>query len=335
LTTPANTVPKELNGRVLHAVYDLMVAPLTFDITQFAVFASLWAEAQGFRGVFFHVVLGPYDNEGNHVWRMQTPKDKTLSVPSKYQRVNTILAPFHNIVDNAVGGAVWYDRQDFMDTVTSKTPMHTMFPPNYQVNAPTTAVMYGQLYQYMAGPDGIMGDKLFRLSAPQWARDAVRGEHGAGYVLMKTRVSNNEEHRNSDRTMWENVARYLEDAGESVVWIDDTDSVPVEILMAMMEGSKLFISDAGGPSLLPFFNEGCKGANIFWQIDEDRKIDIAKEAGLTGLETTCRLLAIEDKGQPPQHAINPNLEYIWQQGLTCEFICEKVLDTLESKGSKQ
>lgn len=319
--------------KTLHAIYDLAVNPMTFDIQQFVSFAHVWARSQGFSDIHLHIVYPPYNTKsGGHMWRMATPKDKTLTPDEKYQRIETIMMPFWTCTDMCNGMSMWENRQDFYDIFCSKNTMAVMFPPNYQVNMPSSAVMMEALHGFTKGPDGKPVPQAIKdmicLRAPKWAVDYVERDEIdlAQTVFIKTRWSLNEEHRNSDNDMWREVEKKLMEKDYYVNWVDDGDHMPLPIMLAYMQQCAITITDAGGPGLLPFYTHGASGL-LFWQLQEDKKVDVAQ--GVDQREAIARLAGVEVNGQPPQ--ARDDLAYVWEDELTSGLIVERTLLALEKR----
>jgi len=323
--------------KTLHAIYDLAVNPITFDIQQFVSFAHVWARSQRFYDIHLHIVYPPYSSKlGGHVWRMATPKDKTLTPDEKYQRIETIMMPFWTCTDMCSGMSMWENRQTFHYVFCAKNTMAVMFPPHYEVNRPTSAVMMEALHGFTRDPSGKPVEKAIKdmicLRAPKWAVNEVERESVdlSKTILIKTRRSLNEEHRNSDIEMWEQVEHRLLEKGYYTKWLDDSTHTPLPILLAYMQQCAITITDAGGPGLLPFYTHGAS-CLLFWQLREDKKVTIAQDQGISQRESLARLAGVEVNGQPPQ--ARDDLAYVWEDELTSDLIVDRTLKALEKKGA--
>ena len=65
-------------NNTMYCVYDLAIAPITFDFMHFAVISEMARAANKFDYVHFVFTLN-----AERQWRMHTPKDKALSVEDK------------------------------------------------------------------------------------------------------------------------------------------------------------------------------------------------------------------------------------------------------------
>lgn len=126
-----------------------------------------------------------------------------------------------------------------------------VFPDGYTVNSPNRH--YGQDYHKYAEP--ILEASV---SAKRHIAKAIHGK----YVTITLRESTHWPTRNSNKSAWLDVARFLEKMGYVVIWVPDAESFganlysfDIDMRTALYEGAVLNLGINNGPTLsMPFMN---------------------------------------------------------------------------------
>lgn len=308
--------------KILNAVYDLSVNPLTFDVMNFLAISTMVMKINKMDGFHLHIMHGP--------WRKATPKDNFLNDNQRNLRVKTIIEPMARLCKYCVGYTVHKERTQIE---------HPTFPPRYDINSPTTNVLLRNVFPLIqharaaynlnaaAGYD-FLTDILD--SSPEYD-EIVRKHYPEPPVLATGRASTTEATKNT-KVDWGAVCE-----ATGAVWVRDTDevfgdravhpadnvlaSVDLEYRFALQKYAKLCVSDSGGPNFLPFLTRdtNCRvflSSETYDLVDNQ---DSKRRAMLMGLEF------IGDQWPYTQYGNN---KFEWYKG---ELTTDKVVDTIKTE----
>lgn len=302
----------------LYAIYDLSVAPVTFDVMNFFVVAHIWALRAGFAGYHLIFVLGAGGG-----FRNLTPKDRLLPDSEKIWRVWHMLIPHAGLARNCLGTTFVKDRAELALLMRAIHPKQ-VFPPDYTVEKPNQLFMLGQLFRLKPTVEEL---DVFHPSASALERIdewLARRTSGGRVVTITLRTSRAETGRNSRLDQWLPAARHIKERGFVPVIVPDTDlvtggvdesqfggltvcgiaAVDLDLRQALAHRATLNIADNGGPTFLNFFTGG---STLLCFLPVERLPAIV---GSGGIERMAELLGVEAGGDFP-HA-SALRRFVWR-----------------------
>lgn len=192
-----------------HVVYDLRVAPITFDFCTFLAIASLFMLANKMQ--FFDLSIRA------SAFRNITPREKTYSIKERIWRLNNLLLP--------VARQCTYIRnvQIVIDERSSVVPSNIAFPVGYQYDEPKTAPYATKIAIDLFARTGI-APSIFQASEEAVERLRVRFPRGT-FLTLNPRVARFDSSRNSNLDEWYALYKTLKVSGNRVVVIPDQDDV--------------------------------------------------------------------------------------------------------------
>ena len=312
-------------NETLFCVYDLAIAPITFDFMHFAVNCEMARAANNAKYIHFVFVLGP-----DRTWRMQTPKDGSLTTDEKMWRLKHILEPIARMTPEYAGHSVYLDRNEAAKELAA-LPGSLIWPPSYHINQPNSAFMLAQVVdiygQVKEKNEGITPGCLkpcpeaVRLARRWCDKQDVDVDH---MVTITVRQSAVEKERNSNLQSWLRFAREISKEGWHPVVMPDTEQVVIhdandlhdlkvywpgpvnlDLRVAMYHLAAYNLSHNGGPAALNFFLPGSK--YLQW-LPIDALPKVIEAEGEEGQE---RLLGLK-KGEDYEFAEGTK-KYVWEK----------------------
>lgn len=291
--------------KILPAIYDLSMAPVTFDFVHFLIWTELCRQELGYDST--HVVFVPGEN---YAFRKGSERDLTMSDNRKDYRLHNLLAPCTHLIPNCTFSILSYRgmAKAFLNE-------HTV-PRDYTLEKPHTPYLTKMMQVCNEA-----GNDLHVLKTPQFAVNTVSHLVGNKRVATITlRDSIFFPLRNSNLKEWVKVADWLESNGIHPVFIPDTEAVlegkipdvgkhelsiaaamNVEIRSAYYELSEFNLMVSGGPYTLALYNKNSHLAMFKIQVDAYKCTSgtFLKEQGF-------------ETGKTPAYA-NDNQKFIWAE----------------------
>lgn len=272
--------------RTLHAFYDLVTNPLTFDMMFFVAGAHAAVKANNLDGYICYVVLPPKTDSGEYSWRMATNKDKAMDAAERMRRVTTILAELPKFDPLCLGVTVLLDRRAGQ-SIFLTSPDDFVFPAGYQ--------MYQEAYSYFATPERLW--KTIVGTNTKLVEDTLQVTPVAGrFVTVDYRHTNIQPEKAPPATTMNLVVRDLLDSGMNVVHVSDK---PLAERLALMAGASCHFAMSGGPNMLAWFMPNAKAR--LWLPKGD-------ESGIPAAHR-LKLLGMDSYGQWP--TANENRKFVW------------------------
>ena len=310
-------------NETMYAVYDLAIAPITFDFMHYAVMVEMARQVNGFKYVHFVFTLGP-----ERSWRGMTPKDKALSDEEKMWRLKHILVPIAGMIPSCNGHSIYLDRVEAAKEVAGLIPQ-MIFPPNYHVNQPISMFMlsqvvevYNQVKEKDITPVCLKHCSEARVLARRWCDE--QGVDPKKMVTITVRQSKIESERNSNLKSWLRFAREITKEGWHPVIMPDTEQavihntgdlgdlsvywpgpVNLDLRVAMYSLAAYNLSHNGGPAALNFFMP--KSKYLQW-VPVDALPKVIEAEGEAGQE---RLFGLK-KGEDYEFAKSEK-KYVWEK----------------------
>jgi hypothetical protein len=212
---------------VLHAYYDLAVAPITFDFLWFLVAVEIERRKTKLSSV--HIVIVP-DRDGG-VRREDPAYEQVIDASSRVARIANILVPACNFLPTASGVTIASSREQVQWQVEAIKPH--IVPTGYEPVMPSYLDSTGPL---RAARDGETNIGVLRAAAQDLS--AVDRWLAAHHVTQPPVVITLREYqympaRNSNLMAWATFARQLDPKRFSVVFVRDTetcfDPIPGEL----------------------------------------------------------------------------------------------------------
>lgn len=304
----------------LFAVYDLAVAPVTFDVMNFLVFANMWAlrrNAAGFNLIF---VAGPGGK-----FRMATPKDFALDPDEKVWRLRHVMAAHAYIAKRCFGVSTYHRREDFAQMMRAIHP-NQLFVPQYSLEKPAVAFMLPDLFRQ--NPTAEELDTFDPHPAALRKVDAWLEQNAPRRrpVTLTVRSSTVETSRNSNTPAWTEAARRIRDRGFDPIFLPDTDLVTrgedvgafgdiptygigaldLELRVALYRRALINMADNGGPAFINYFM-GDSSAVCFLPVE--KLPEVVQMTG-RGVDRMAELLGVAPGGDFP--GATPRRRFVWQ-----------------------
>jgi hypothetical protein len=304
----------------MFAVYDLSVAPVTFDVMNFLVFANMWSMRSGLPGYHVIFVAGPGGR-----FRMATPKDHALDTDEKVWRLRHVMAPHANIAKRCFGVSTYHRREDFAQMMRAIHPSQ-FFIPNYSLEKPKSAFMLPDLFR-----QNPTADELDTFEAQPAALRKVdawleRNAPRRRPVTLTVRSSTIEDSRNSDMQAWMEAARRIRQRGFDPIVLPDTDlvtrgedtgafedvptygigAVDLELRVALYRRALVNMADNGGPAFINYFM-GDSSAVCFLPVEKLPEVVLMTGRGV---DRMAELLGVAPGGDFP--GATPRRRFVWQ-----------------------
>lgn len=318
--TPAADGQAPAYKSALFAVYDLAVAPITFDVMNFVVFANMWSLRAGFGGFHLVFVAGPGGQ-----FRMLTPKDKSLDPEEKVWRLRHVMAAHAHIAKRCVGVSIYDRREDFAQMMRAIHP-NQFFVPNYSLADPKVAFMLPNLFKQNPTPEEL--DTFEPHPAALRKVDEWLATHAPRRrpVTLTLRSSMIEAERNSNVPDWIEAARRIRERGFDPIILPDTDlatrgtetgafadiptygigAVDLELRTALYRRALINMADNGGPAFINYFM-GDSSAVCFLPVE---KLPMVVQLTGRGVDRMAELLGVEPGGDFPNPT--PRRRFVWQ-----------------------
>lgn len=230
------SVMRDAGERVLTAIYDMQVAPPTYEVFNFLATAEKYRIEKGFTSIDLIFLPGPIFGF----------RDDGLP-PSPAERASML----HRI---CVSGARLLPsvRNVHVMNKRSQIAAKDVFPPDWTNEKPRFA--YGPKYQK---------NGLRCLVSTQAARDEINRRFPKPYTTITLREAEYWTNRNSNRAAWERAARWLQFEGKPAVVVPDTHGTGLhgvaefapaswdpDLRLALYESAELNLFIANGPMAL-------------------------------------------------------------------------------------
>jgi tetratricopeptide (TPR) repeat protein len=228
LQSPANS--RGLIGvssqETLYAFYDFRAAPVSFDVMTFLVEAERTRREKGLKRL--HVIFVTPSNLDDHI-------EKLFDVEHARWRLNNVLLPSCRLIPS-IHNVTVCDIDDLAMWISSLSP-DNIFPKKYTLEIPLPAVQNG--LTVVAGNLGkscqfIEASPQALTYARQWIDARANGRRSVPITLREAPMLPD---RNSDPTVWAEIARRLDGAGYFPFIIRDIDHA-LEVLPAEFDGIK-------------------------------------------------------------------------------------------------
>lgn len=312
-------------NNTMYCVYDLAIAPITFDFMHFAVISEMARAANKFDYVHFVFTLN-----AERQWRMHTPKDKALSVEDKMYRLRNIIQPIAEMIPSYAGHSIYLDRIEAAKELAALIPQ-MIFPPQYHVNNPSSMFMLEQVMDVYrqckdqeldVTPDCLVPSAVGKDKAFQWCK--TNDVDVNKLVTITVRQWDVEPDRNTNIESWKRFAKNIQKDGWQPVFLVDTDQamihdagslkdmkiywpgpINLELRLALYDLAAYNLSHNGGPAALNWFLPGSKYLQ-FLPVDAIPKV--VESEGESGME---RLLGVK-KGETYDFA-GQSKQYVWEK----------------------
>lgn len=317
---PGPGTPQSGFKPALFAVYDLAMAPVTFDVMNFLVFANMWSLRSSAAGYNLVFVAGPGGK-----FRMATPKDKALDPDEKVWRLRHVMASHAYIAKRCFGVSTYHRREDFAQMIRAIHPSQ-LFAPGYTLEKPRVAFMLADLFRQNPTPQEL--DTFEAHPAALRKVDAWLAQHAPRRrpVTFTLRTSTIESGRNSNTPAWIEAARRIRDRGFDPVVLPDTDlvtsgrdigafgdipsfgigAIDLELRVALYRRGLINMADNGGPAFINYFMEG-SSAVCFLPVE---KLPEVVEMTGRGVDRMAELLGVPAGGDFP--GATPRRRFVWQ-----------------------
>ena len=250
---------------LLYSIYDLKIAPITFNITEFLIDSELEANKTGKKG--FVVVFVPNDEDTPYGHKEY---EAVIDSHSKLWRFQNIVLPLTVRATKCKGVFMLPDRS----SIASFVKDHNVYPSLYDgVNLRHIDIV--ELYENIDRPGVVQG-----LKAPQqgctYIRDWIKEMNiQVPIVTITLRQYGFDKARNSKISEWARAAKYISESGYYPIVIPDTDqafqrnelfedtyifnecSWNMGLRMALYEASFLNFFVPNGPGQLATFMPNC------------------------------------------------------------------------------
>lgn len=236
----AKMMQADADLKVMTAVYDLAVAPPTYDFITFLAAAEDYRKQIGMDVI--DVVFQPGPMFGFRDDNLPPDVDEREAMLWRVCVAATRLLP---TVRN-------------VEVLRERREIEAQFPLGYTVETPLPC--YGASFFKGAEP-------VFR-STPRAKALAKKVTGDKPYIVIPVRGAAYWEHRNTNIQAWKAAVQYFKDAGWNVFWVPDTNgedvpheknireaSLDVDLRLALYEGAQLVTGLIGGAACLALFGE--------------------------------------------------------------------------------
>ena len=199
---------------LLYAVYDLEVAPITFNILEFLIDVEYETNKRGKRG--FVVIFVPKENEPMYGY---DEYDSVIDAYSKEWRFNNILLPVVSMYKKCKGTYCLSHRSDVIAFVKN----HDVYPELYDgvnlryIDLAKTYLKIDRPYLFEGIQASLQGIRYVQ----QWIRE---NQVQKPMVVITIRNSPFDKVRNSNINEWSRFMQYLIKTGYHPVIVPDTDN---------------------------------------------------------------------------------------------------------------
>lgn len=185
----------------LTAIYDLGIAPLTFDFFSWLMVVDIYRQEAGLSGI--HVIVIPSMNPGGF-----KPGGKPLDLATKQWRLHNLLAPICQLFGASYTLATSRD-----ELSNHRAP--ALFPPEgHEKDAWWSPAILIHMFN--------QGKKLPKIAPSPLASRWIEHRVSKDYVTVTVRHTWPPT-RNSDVEVWDRFIKWLIAKGENVIIIPDTD----------------------------------------------------------------------------------------------------------------
>lgn len=299
------SVLRDMQERVLTAVYDMQVSPPTYEVFSFLAEAEKYREAKGYTCIDVVFAPGP----------MHGFRDDGLP-PSTSERASML----HRI---CVSGARLLPSVRNIHVMTKRAQLAgEFFPPEWTNERPR--FHYGPRFQKNGHAC---------LEATRAARDEIALRYKQPYVTITLREADYWPKRNSNRAAWERVSRWLQWEGMTPIIIPDTHgrglvgweefspaAWDVDLRLALYEGAVLNLGVVNGPMVLCMFAK-CRPPYLLFQKPDEES---------PGTQEAFMLA----QGIKPGDGYTPNGWTVWEND-TPDNVMRSVQDWFSIKAKKE
>ncbi|GGF52317.1 hypothetical protein [Alteromonas lipolytica] len=250
---------------LLTVIYDMRIAPPTYDFVVFLIKSQLVAQERGLKGL--RVIIAPGDKQGFR------DNIDFFSQGEMAFRVSHLLLPLIKLVDPGADIFLCSNREDARDIYFSACHR---FPDSHNFVKPIARHFYSEFFEAI---DKGIEHRLIRASETcreriaEWMRYSNIAPQRAITLTLRESTAHND--RNSELAIWHQVATALTQAGYRVIVVRDTakalfplgwqsiDEFPVaaldvEMRTALYEQSWLNLGVCNGPAVLCFLMAQCR-----------------------------------------------------------------------------
>lgn len=328
-------------ARLVMAIYDLDISPLSFDFLHFLSAAYVYAD-----GAPVHVVICPGLRKG---WRTKL-EAKPLSDADRLWRLDHILIPAARMMGYSITVSPARSLAGAMAPGGEKNP--SIFPPGWQPDEPKRCYDFG--WAVKVAQTGITVPFRASERAVEHIKPWLAGLTKTGPVVTITLRDTHTPTRNSDRDAWLSVAYHLQNRGYRVVIIPDTEKImrpippmktgqrwediltfcplaatDLDIRMALYEQAALNMAASGGPFML---NVLSGLPYLWWLLLPEPYAD--PNWGRTHFVPTAGFMATHNFAPGSQFHSEPNRRVVWEKDNDSMRMLELALEALEAPALK-
>lgn len=213
-------IPKNQNfskgdNKVLYAVWDFEVCPITFDFLNFLVISDIEREKKGYEYLQIIIIPGPFDGFRDA---------NTHSVDEKKFRLGSIITPSVSLLSSKTKLMMTCNRDEarqFLQTIAKDS----IFPPNYNIDNPVNRynwIAIRECYDDGQNLQRFEADMRSKLLIDNWCKDNHVNKKILTFSLRQTIY---EPERNSNLEVIKSFIKKVDKSQFSVVIIRDTNAV--------------------------------------------------------------------------------------------------------------
>jgi hypothetical protein len=282
----------EIAASSLIFVFDLGVAPVTFDFASYLAAVEVERRARQLASIFVVIVPGGY-----HGLRKETPDyEETTDVAARHWRVRNLVLPILALLPSVEGHAVFASRGEAARLIPSNSTR--LYPSDYRMALPCQPLKR-VIFDHAAKGTPIW--PMFR--ATEGARDYIRTflatvAMGRRPIVISLRMSSNTPERNSKIAEWSAFSRRLDRTRFVPIFVPDTDAAmrgrplelddaifceaaswSVDLRMALYEAAWLNMAVMHGPMELCWYSETARYVVFLQPLRDTNQIDLMRENG--------------------------------------------------------
>ena len=249
---------------LLYAIFDLEIAPITFDIVIFLIVSEYEATKAGKKG--FVIVFVPREKLPSYEW---DDYDSIFDEERKLWWFNNIVLPITSLTPKCKGVYILPRRSDVSRFVEKKD----VFPPLY--DGVNLRYQNAEIYRKLNRPGLVEGPRANKQGHRYIEKWHSVNKIDNPVVTITIRQSEFETMRNSNISEWLRFIRFLQESDYFPVIIPETDMAfvtedlfpgvcifrecawNVGLRLALYESSYLNFFVSNGPSALCFWNSKC------------------------------------------------------------------------------
>ena len=263
---------------LLYAIYDLKIAPITFNIADFLIVSEYEANKSGKKG--FVIVFVPQGKPSSYGWEEY---EAIFDSDSKIWKFHNIVLPITLLAPKCKGVYILPRRSDVFGFVEKKD----VFPDLY--DGVNLRYQDDELFRKINRPHMVEGLRATKQGLRYIEKWHSSNKIGIPVVTLTMRQSRFDHARNSNIEAWLKFAYYLQDSGYFPVIVPDTDNAfqtedafpelhvfnegswNMGLRMALYESSYLNFFSPNGPATLASLNARCSYISMEW-LDKDSMV---------------------------------------------------------------